>query len=280
MKLALYKLIPRNLVTQGMYRLARITRPSWLKNIIIKIYILITGADTSFAIEKNPYHYKSLNDFFTRALADNVRPINPDSSQLTSPVDGRCAEFGAIEANKLVQAKNILYTLEQLLDDPALAQQFYHGQTATLYLAPDDYHRIHMPCDGQLRNMRFCPGEKHSVSLSLLDKIPNIFAENERAVCVFETNFGLMAMVLVGALNVSSIETVWHGELHDNGDNYYDYSKEQHFFKKGTEIGRFNLGSTVILIFANPKISWQSQKLQSSDKILMGQPIATLNSQI
>ena len=132
-----------------------------------------------------------------------------------------------------------------------------------------------MPCDGRLLALRFCPGDKHSVSLSLLDRIPGIFSGNERAVCLFETPFGKMALVMVGALNVSSIETVWQGELHDRGSrNLYDYSAEELRFAKGAEIGRFNLGSTVILFFEKDVLGWKRDVLERAAKIRMGEAIA------
>ena len=249
MNIHLYTLIPRRLSSALMYRLARV-KTRFLKNAIIRAYMKITGANTDFAAEKNPYAYATLNDFFTRALAAGARPIDADNAAIVSPV-------------------------EALLGSREWADAFAGGSTATLYLAPDDYHRIHMPCDGRLLAMRFCPGDKHSVSLSLLDRIPGIFSGNERAVCLFETPFGKMALVMVGALNVSSIETVWQGELHDRGSrNLYDYGTEDRRFAKGAEIGRFNLGSTVILFFEKDVLGWKRDVLERAAKIRMGEAIA------
>ncbi|MDO4643348.1 MAG: archaetidylserine decarboxylase [Cardiobacteriaceae bacterium] len=274
MNIHLYTLIPRKLSSALMYRLARI-ETIWLKNLIIRCYMRITGANTEFAVEKNAYMYKTLNDFFTRALAENARPIDMDNTTIVSPVDGRCAEFGMVHEGSILQAKGMPYTVESLLGCKEWAQYFVNGgSTATLYLAPDDYHRIHMPCDGHLLAMRFCPGDKHSVSLSLLGKIPNIFAGNERAVCLFETPFGKMAMVLVGALNVSSIETIWHGEIIARSNNFYEYSEKDHTFSKGEEIGRFNLGSTVILFFEKDILGWKRNVLTRETKIRVGEAIA------
>lgn len=274
MKTSLYTLIPRRLTSKVMYHLARIKTP-WLKNLIIRAYMRITRANTAFAAKKNPYAYTSLNDFFTRALAEGTRPIDTDASSVSSPVDGRCAVWQTMHAQTLLQAKNIIYSAEELLGDATLAAHYTHGETATLYLAPDDYHRIHMPCDGTLLGMRFCPGDKHSVALSLLNKIPNIFAGNERVVAWFDTEFGVMTMVFVGALNVSSIETVWHGVVHNHTNNTYDYADTPRHFQKGEEIARFNLGSTVILFFPPNSIRWDEEALRDQRKILMGQKIAT-----
>lgn len=273
MKTSLYRLIPRRLASHLMYRLARIETP-WLKNTIIRHYMRITGADTRFAREKNPYAYPTLNAFFTRALADGIRPVDANPDHIASPVDGRCAIWQTLDHNTLLQAKNISYTADELLGSADLARHYTHGETATLYLAPDDYHRIHMPCDGQLLGMRFCPGDKHSVALALLDKIPNIFAGNERVVAWFATDFGLMTLVLVGALNVSSIETVWHGVVrHNPQNNTYDYQNANRHYRKGDEIARFNLGSTVILFFPQGRIAWDAAALADQKKILMGQKI-------
>ena len=275
MNIHLYVLIPRRLTSALMHCLARIEKPRWLKNRIIAAYCRITGANTDFAAEKNPYAYRSLNDYFTRALADGARPIAPENSAITSPVDGRCATYGTVNTDTILQAKGLPYSVATLLGSAEWAEYFVGGSSATLYLAPDDYHRIHMPCDGQLLAMRFCPGDKHSVALPLLDKIPGIFAGNERVACLFETPFGKMALVMVGALNVSSIETVWHGVVLDRDNhNDYDYRADNLYYPKGAEIGRFNLGSTVILFFENSVIGWERAALDDGRKIHMGEIIA------
>lgn len=275
MNIHLYVLIPRRLTSALMHRLARIEKPRWLKDCIIVAYSRITGANTDFAAEKNPYAYRNLNDYFTRALADGARPIAPENSAITSPVDCRCATYGSVDAGTILQAKGLPYSVSALLGSAEWAEYFAGGSSATLYLAPDDYHRIHMPCDGKLLAMRFCPGDKHTVSPALLNKIPGIFMGNERAVCLFETPFGKMALVMVGALNVSSIETVWHGTIHDGGSkNDYDYRAADLRYAKGAEIGRFNLGSTVILFFENSVIGWRRTALDDGRKIHMGETIA------
>lgn len=271
---ALYKYLPRKFLSTRMYHLARIeNRP--LKNLIIWAYCRITGANTDFAAEKNPFRYPSLNAFFTRALADGARPVDPDNDTLVSPVDGRCAMFGDITNGQLYQAKSQRYRLDALLNSQEDARHYQNGKTLTLYLAPDDYHRIHMPCDAVLTHSSFCPGDKHSVALDLLDKIPALFAANERLVCHFESAYGKMALIMVGALNVSSIETVWHGEYRDNGHNHYTHQPPL-ALRKGQEIGRFNLGSTVILCLENPDIRFTNLKLENGGKIRMGEPLAKL----
>lgn len=275
MNIHLYTLIPRRLTTALMHRLARIEKPRWLKNRLIAMYNRITGANTDFAAEKNPYAYCNLNEYFTRALADGARPIAPENNAITSPVDCRCATYGTVDTGAILQAKGLPYSVATLLGSPEWAEHFTGGSSATLYLAPDDYHRIHMPCDGKLLAMRFCPGDKHTVSPALLNKIPGIFIGNERAICLFETPFGKMALVMIGALNVSSIETVWHGVLQDRGGkNDYDYHADNLHYQKGEEIGHFNLGSTVILFFENSVIDWQRAALDDGRRIHMGETIA------
>lgn len=273
MNIRLYHLLPRRCLSRMMFHLSRVKVP-FLKNLIIRCYIKITGAKTDFAIEKDPLKYESLNAFFTRGLAEGARPIDPKPSTLVSPVDGRCAEYtNKINEQTLLQAKNIIYTLSDLLGSEEWAKRFDGGRATTLYLAPDDYHRIHMPIDGKLTAMRFCAGDKHSVSLSLLNQIPQIFAGNERVVCLFDTEFGEMAMVLVGALNVSSISTIWHGDVLDNrADNLYHYPQTP--YTKGEEIARFNLGSTVILLTQAQAPAFQSALMESGEKIRLGQVIA------
>lgn len=256
-----------------MFRLARIEQPQ-VKNAIIKSYMRITGANTDFAAEKNPLHYRSLNAFFTRALAAGARPIDTHPKHIISPVDGRCAIYEHLSADSLLQAKGMPYRVAQLLGSEDWAQPFIGGSAATLYLAPDDYHRIHMPYRGSLQAMRFCSGDKHSVALSLLDKIPNIFAGNERVVCLFHTDLGKMALIMVGALNVSSISTIWHGDVLTAANNTYQYPEHSHTFNKGDEIGRFNLGSTVILLFEPQAVAWHTPTLEQDEKIHMGEMIA------
>ncbi|MDO4434910.1 MAG: archaetidylserine decarboxylase [Cardiobacteriaceae bacterium] len=272
MNIRLYHLLPRRFLSRMMFHLSRI-KTRWLKNLIIRCYMRITGAKTDFAAEKDPLQYESLNAFFTRALAEGARPIDGRADVLVSPVDGRCAEYtNHITENTLLQAKNIIYSISDLLGSEEWAKRFEGGHATTLYLAPDDYHRIHMPCDGKLTAMRFCRGDKHSVSLALLNQIPQIFAGNERVVCWFETEFGEMAMVLVGALNVSSMSTVWHGDVLDNGqDNLYHYNNQS--YRKGQEIARFNLGSTVILLTQKQAPHFQSALMESGDKVYLGQAI-------
>lgn len=274
MKTIFYLLIPRRLISCIFYRLSRI-KVRWFKNLLIKIYQSITKANTDFAIEKNPYKYASLNDFFTRQLDEKARPIDKDEKAIVSPVDGRCAIYQTLDQHILLQAKGFSYPLDLLILDSEKAMDFIDGETATFYLAPDDYHRIHAPIDCQLTSMQFCKGDKHSVALSILDRIPNIFTSNQRLILHFNTSFGKMIMVWVGAMNVGSISTIWEGELRDKENNIYNY-QEPLSFKKGDELGKFNLGSTVIIFFEKNSIAWQEEAINNQQKIQMGKKIAQI----
>ena len=269
MNLTLYKLLPKRLTSWLMYKLARIEWPP-LKNLIIRGYIHCTKANTDFSPEKNPLNYQSLNDFFTRPLIKELRPLE---TGFVSPVDGRCAIWGEVNHRTVMQAKNISYSLAELLASNGWAELFDGGSQATIYLAPDDYHRIHAPCDCRLLAMHFVSGAKHSVALPLLGQIPRIFAANERLVCLFDSEeFGQFAMVWVGALNVSSISTRWAGEMRRQRNNHYDYRNYAMNFARGEELGQFNLGSTVILLLQRDKIQWDGARLDGR-KILLGQSL-------
>ncbi|MBP3195107.1 MAG: phosphatidylserine decarboxylase [Cardiobacteriaceae bacterium] len=276
MKYAIYRLIPRLFLSRIFYYLARIEN-YYFKNSLIFIFSKITGANCDFAARKNLYEYKSLLDFFTRELADGAREINSDENAIVSPVDGRVAIYGDINNQQLFQAKNHKYSLSALLNCPIQAKKYESGKTITIYLAPDDYHRIHAPVDCVLQSMSFCPGDKHSVAINLLEKIDGLFIANERLVCNFSSARGEFSLVMVGALNVGSIATVWSGELKNNIEdgNFYFYPDGNISFKKGDEIGRFNLGSTVILCFEEGfNLQFDNPKIATKEKIHLGEKIA------
>ena len=195
--------------------------------------------------------YLSFNDFFTRALRPDVRPLA--SAALVCPVDGAISQFGTIEGEQIFQAKGHQYSTTALVGgDAALAAQFRGGSFATIYLSPRDYHRIHMPCDGRLLRMIYVPGDLFSVNPVTARGVPGLFARNERVVCVFDTAQGPMVLTLVGATIVGSMATVWHGMLPREGalrEWHYDNQTPPVLLKKGDEMGRFLLGSTVVLLF-------------------------------
>lgn len=215
-------------------------------------FIRAYGADMDEAAETDPAAYPSFNAFFTRALRPGVRPIGGDEGTPVSPVDGRVSQAGRIEAGRLYQAKGIDYGLVDLLGgDPRDAAPFMDGAFATLYLAPGDYHRIHMPLTGQLRRMCHVPGRLWSVAPWTVRSLPGLFARNERVVALFDTDQGPLGLVLVGAINVAAIETVWAGLVtppRGRSVIHTDYGDNGPRISRGSEMGRFNMGSTVIVL--------------------------------
>lgn len=234
------------------------------------------------ALITNVEDFTSFNHFFTRKLKPGARKICTDKDAIISPVDGYTSEFGKIHENQLLQAKSINYTLEDLLANKVLSESFVNGSFATLYLAPHNYHRIHMPLDGVLETMIYIPGTLFSVNGKAVKNIPNIFTKNERVVCIFNTSLGRVAVILVGAMIVGGIETFWHGTItppHKCKKKIttwnYDTSTAKHIkLFKGEEMGLFNLGSTVILLFEKNNVAW-SKSLNTGNSIVLGEKIAT-----
>jgi phosphatidylserine decarboxylase len=219
---------------------------------IIRWFIRRYGVDMAEAANPDPAAYASFNEFFTRALAPGARPIAP--AALVCPVDGAISQFGAIAGERIFQAKGHGYTATALLGgDAALAARFRDGHYATLYLSPRDYHRIHMPCAGRLLRMVHVPGALYSVNPATARGVPGLFARNERVVCLFEAGDGTpFVLVLVGATIVGSMATVWHGVVNPprpGTPRAWDYAGRQITLRQGEEMGRFLLGSTVVLLF-------------------------------
>ncbi len=247
MNSTLHALLPKKLLSATMYRLARIEQPA-VKNFAIRLFMAATGASLNDAARKNRSDYHSLLDFFTRELQPGVRPIAEGEATIACPVDGRVAHVGDIENEQIFQIKGHSYALTDLVGDD-YAQAYQNGHATTIYLAPFDYHRIHAPLSAKLIRGRYLPGELNSVSITLLDKIAGLFAKNERVVLEFAHHEYTYLLVLVGAVNVGSIETVFHGEICPNDFNdALDLPASGQRVAKGDEIGRFNLGSTVIFI--------------------------------
>ena len=252
---ALY-FLPHHAISRIVFKLTRIKSP--LVPVAIKIFVKIYNVNMDEALNSDPYSYPTFNDFFTRALKPGVRPVS--NSRVVSPVDGTISQYGDIINDSLLQAKGITYTLDALLGgNPERTNIFRGGQFITIYLSPRDYHRIHMPCDGKLIEQTHIPGRLFSVAKHTVKTIKGIFARNERVIATFETEFGPMAMILVGAINVSAIETVWAGLITPpKGETITSkrYLDKDIVLKKAQEMGRFNMGSTVILLFPNgaPKL--------------------------
>jgi phosphatidylserine decarboxylase len=227
----------------------------------IRAFIRRYGVDMAEAAEPDPAAYLSFNDFFTRALKPGARPLA--LADWICPVDGAISQFGAIERDQIVQAKGHRYSTAALLGgDAALAAQFDDGHFATLYLSPKDYHRIHMPCGARLRRMIHVPGALFSVNPTTVRGVPGLFARNERVVCLFGTAKGPMALVLVGATIVGSMATVWHGQVNPPRPGQlreWTYKDGEVALKQGDEMGRFLLGSTVVLLWAKGPLAFNPE---------------------
>lgn len=220
--------------------------------------------------------YKTFNDFFTRPLKPGARPTA--KADYICPVDGAISQFGSIKNDQIFQAKGHTYTiLELVAADAALANQFNNGQFACLYLSPKDYHRIHMPCEGKLRSMTYVPGDLFSVNPTTAANVPNLFARNERVVCEFTSEVhGTFVMVLVGATIVGSMATTWHGVINpprSKNIQSWSYADQDITFKQGEEMGRFLLGSTVVMLFEKNKLTFNTH-WQAAKEIQLGEAMS------
>jgi phosphatidylserine decarboxylase len=278
-KVGLQYWIPQHALTRLMGKLAS-AKAGGLTTAVIRWFIKHYQVNMSEALHSDPSYYKTFNEFFVRQLLADARIIAAESTIITHPADACVSQFGPIENGHLIQAKGHTYTaLELLGGDEKLAAQFYDGQFATLYLSPKDYHRVHMPCDGILKEMIYVPGDLFSVNPLTAANVPNLFARNERVVCIFDTEFGSMAQVLVGATIVGSIELVWAGTVTPpRGNTIYRWNyptegEKAIVIKKGQEMGRFKLGSTVINLFAKDKIIFDETMKNGADT-QMGQNYA------
>ncbi len=259
------------------------SRREKFKNYLIDFFINRYKIDMSDAIENNPHAYPDFNSFFTRKLRSETRPIIGGENTIACPVDGIISEFGTINDNTIIQAKNHNYTIDNLLGGlKEESAAFINGKFATFYLAPKDYHRVHAPFAGKLRKIIYVPGKLFSVNLCTADRVPNLFARNERAICIFDTAAGPLAVILVGAMIVASIHTVWTGAITPatkkqlQAWNYTD--NDSHFLlEKGAEMGHFQLGSTVIVLFSPNSIDW-TKELQKNQTVKMGQLIGEKKS--
>jgi phosphatidylserine decarboxylase precursor len=283
--------LPHHFLSRLVMLLTRVkTRP--VKNWMIAYFVRRFDIRLDEVAETSLAAYPSFNSFFTRALKPGVRPIVGGEREIACPVDGAVSQAGAIEKDRLYQAKGHDYTLEALLGgDAGLAKEFANGTFATIYLSPRDYHRIHMPEAGRLRRMLYVPGRLFSVNAVAVRRVPELFARNERMVCMFDTAHGPMAVILVGALFVGSMETVWGGppmwiNLHEPhkphrhaGAKYADYSlnAEPVALARGDEMGRFNMGSTVILLFAENAMQLDAA-MRAGQPVKLGQRLGEWNA--
>lgn len=246
--------LPHHLISRGVGYLAQSKTP-WLKNTLIKRFIRIFGVNMSEAAEPDPTRYQNFNEFFTRPLKEGVRPVADQEHGMVCPVDGTISQSGPIDYGRIFQAKGHSYSVLDLLGgDVDRAAPFMGGSFSTIYLSPKDYHRIHMPVTGTLKEMIHVPGRLFSVNPATTENVSGLFARNERVVAIFDTEYGPMAMVLVGAMIVASIETVWAGQVtplnREVAVTRYDPENSQAItLQKGEEMGRFKLGSTIVMLY-------------------------------
>lgn len=277
-------LIPQHLLSRLIGLLAECQIPC-IKNRLIRCFINHYKVDMTQALYESYHEYKHFNDFFTRALKEGMRPIAEEPNSIACPADGTVSEIGAVEEGRILQAKGHHYSLVDLLGgDTERAKPFINGKFATIYLSPKDYHRVHMPLKGTLSEMIYVPGQLFSVNQTTANNVSGLFARNERVVCLFETEFGKMAVVLVGAMVVASIETVWAGLITPpkrvlKVTQYDQQAREPITLEKGAELGRFKLGSTAIIIFESDKVEWDNV-FQVGSTSKMGQKLAYINPSI
>ncbi|MDM8567441.1 archaetidylserine decarboxylase [Candidatus Halobeggiatoa sp. HSG11] len=265
-------IIPQHLLSKLVLKL---TRLQWgrFTHWLIKRFIKYYNVDMSIANLPEISNYASFNQFFTRALNPIARPL---ATGIVSPVDAEISQIGKIEVDNLLQAKGHSFKLTDLLGgNKEVSSLFEQGLFCTLYLSPKDYHRIHTPVTSKLTDMIYVPGRLFSVNQRTTRVIPNLFARNERLICIFETEFGPMALILVGAIFVGSIETKWTGEINHLSQIKHWHYKEAPHLQLGAELGRFNMGSTVIMLLNSKRIAWLPEQCKSK-KVLMGQQLACL----
>lgn len=253
----MFYILPHHAISRVVYLVTRLRGPHVKP--LITWFVKKYGVNMEEAEESEIGYYQTFNEFFTRPLKESLRPIAAGENTLACPCDGTISQAGQIRAGAIMQAKGRGYSaLELLGGDKNMAAEFADGRFATIYLAPYDYHRMHMPLDANMQRMIHVPGRLFSVAQWTVEEIPRLFARNERLVCYFATNAGPMVMVLVGALNVSAIETVWSGQVvppRARKISEYDYSHTRKDIAKGAEMGRFNMGSTVILL-TGKNVEW------------------------
>lgn len=269
-------LLPHHLLSRLVGFLAECRWP-WLKNALIKQFIRTYQVNMGEALEPDPESYACFNDFFTRALKADARSFPESETAVFCPADGAISQLGNIENGRIFQAKGFDFSARELLGgSEEIAGQFAEGKFATIYLSPKDYHRVHMPLAGELKQMIYVPGRLFSVSPLTTNQIPRLFARNERMVALFETEKGPVAIVMVGAMIVASIETVWAGLVTPPKRKLQQFSYgESVKLARGDEMGQFKLGSTVIMLFGKDMISWD-EDLRADQDIRLGQSLGSL----
>jgi phosphatidylserine decarboxylase len=267
--------LPQHALSRLVLRATRVRAP-WFKNWLIRGFLRLYTIDMDDAVQPDPLRYASFNEFFTRALRPDARSLAKEPREIACPVDGVISEAGKIDGDTLLQAKGRNYTLKELLASCAWAKDFEGGSFATIYLAPFNYHRVHMPLAGRLRETVYVPGRLFSVNAATASLVPRLFARNERVLTWFDTAFGEFALILVGALNVGSIATVWAGDITPAPRRVTTTLPPQAVsLDKGEEMGRFNMGSTVILLFQKDRARWHAE-LRAGATVRLGQSLGYL----
>lgn len=271
-------LLPHHLLSR-LIGCAAECRAGWFKNRLIGWFAKQYQVNMSEAQIEDLTAFAHFNDFFTRALKDGARPLDPTPGAVLCPADGAVSQLGKIEHGRIFQAKSHSFSLVELLGgDSERAAPFMGGEFATIYLSPKDYHRVHMPLAGTLKEMVYVPGRLFSVNQTTAENVPELFARNERVVCLFDTERGPMAVVLVGAMIVASIETVWAGLVTPpkrtlKSVRYDEAARAPVVLEKGAELGRFKLGSTAIVLFGAEQVQWAAE-LAANSSVQMGQRLA------
>jgi phosphatidylserine decarboxylase len=272
---ALQHLLPQHTLSGVMHWLARWRNPVWTRG-LTGLFVKAFKVDMNDAAEPDPARYASFNAFFTRELAPGARPLAKDLRAVASPADGTISQIGLIRDGRIFQAKGHDYDVTGLLGgDEGVAEPFRGGAFATIYLSPRNYHRLHMPVTGRLTQTVYVPGKLFSVNAATTSLVPGLFARNERVVAVFDTDMGPMALVLVGAIFVGSIETVWQGEITPRkGPRQIERwpAPDGVRLEKGAELGRFNMGSTIIALFADRAVQWLPD-LAGGEAVKLGETI-------
>ena len=270
-------LLPHHLLSSMVHWFLRI-RVRTIKNVQITLISEVTGVDWSESKLKSASDFENFNAFFTRELAAGARPIDPDPNSFIAPSDGKISQCGRLTNNRILQAKGQFYLLRNLLANDPAASDFHNGFFHTIYLAPRDYHRVHMPMSGHLQRMIHVPGRLFSVAPYNVHRVPGLFTRNERVISLFATSYGPMALILVGAMLVSSMETTWSGVVTPPKGKRVtssDWSRRDICLEKGQEMGRFNMGSTVILLLPAGAVSTLAD-YGSEDIVVMGQKLGLL----
>jgi phosphatidylserine decarboxylase len=268
-------LLPQHALSRLVLRATRV-RAQWFKDLLVRGFLRLYAIDMGDAVQADPLSYGSFNEFFTRALKPGARVIAADADAISCPVDGAVSEAGTIDGELLIQAKGRRYRLRELLAAQPWARDFEGGSFATIYLAPFNYHRVHMPLRGDLKDTVYVPGRLFSVNAVTAAYVPRLFARNERVLTLFDTAYGRVALILVGALNVGSMATVWEGDITPAARRVVTRLPARPVsLDKGEEMGRFNMGSTVILLFQKDRARWHPH-VRAGAAVKLGESLGSL----